>query len=356
MDSICLLENLPVHLSTDKMKNESPPLISVVMPVYNVRFYVREAIDSILNQTIQDFEMIVIDDCSTDDTIAVVESFNDDRIRIIEKKENKGLIDSLNIGFALASGKYIARMDGDDISTTNRFEKQLNILENNPQIKVCGSWLQAFGKDDKIIKHKEKHEQILVNMMVHCSMSLGAVMLDRAWVEGEYFDENKKHVEDYDFWSRLIWKGKLYNIQEVLYHYRIHENQVSNTFNEIQRKGDIPIKLIFFKKLKYNQNQFKEEFLEKMFLQTAFFSVDEFTLFLKWLILLKKQNKKLRVYNQSDFNNVIESYRNGLIYKIYFHSNFCGIDKKWRIKALNKLTFSDLFFVLKLKIKKRIKI
>lgn len=331
------------------------PLISVVLPVYNLAPYLKESLDSILNQTIQDFEIIVIDDCSTDNTIEIATSYHDSRIKILSKTENKGLIDSLNIGFKAANGKYIARMDGDDISDLKRFEKQLFILENNPEIKVCGSWLQAFGKDDKIIKHKENHEQILVNMMLHCSMSLGAVMLDKVWAEGEYFNEEKKHVEDYDFWSRVIWKGKLYNIQEVLYYYRIHEKQVSTTYNEIQRKGDIPIKLVFFKKLKYNQNKFDDALLEKMFLQNEFFSIEEFTLFLEWLQTLQKQNKKLKIYNQTDFNLIIESYRKGLIYKIYFHFNFCGTDKKWRMKALSKLSFSDLLFVLKLKIKEKLK-
>jgi glycosyltransferase involved in cell wall biosynthesis len=331
-------------------------LISVVLPVYNVASFIKEAIDSILNQTIQDFEIIVIDDCSTDKTIEIVKSYNDERIRILTKPENKGLIDSLNIGFNAAKGKYIARMDGDDISDLKRFEKQLYVLENNPEIKVCGSWLQAFGKENKIIKHKEHHEQILVNMMVHCSMSLGSVMLDRIWAKEESFDENKKHVEDYDFWSRVIWKGKVYNIQEVLYKYRIHETQVSTTYNEIQRKGDIPIKLVFFKKLNYNSNKFEDRFLEKMFLQNEFFSIEEFSLFLEWLKTLQKQNNKLEIYNKTDFNKVVNSYKTSLIYKIYFHSNFCGVDKKWRIKALTKLSFSDFVYVLKLKIKEKIKL
>lgn len=331
-------------------------LISVVLPVYNVAPYLKEALDSILNQTIQDFEILVIDDCSTDNTIEIANSFQDARIKILSKKENKGLIDSLNIGFKAATGKYIARMDGDDISDLKRFEKQLNILEKNPEIKVCGSWLQAFGKSNEMIKHKENHEQILVNMMIHCSMSLGAVMLDRVWVEGEYFNEEKKHVEDYDFWSRVIWKGKLYNIQEVLYHYRIHETQVSSTYNEIQRKGDVPIKLVFFKKLDYNQKKFEDSYLEKMFLQNEFFSVDEFTLFLEWFRELKSHNFKLKIYIQPEFDKVIESYKRGLIYKIYFHSNFCGTDKKWRKKALLKLSFSDFLFVLKFKIKEKLKL
>lgn len=331
------------------------PLISVVLPVYNVAPYLKEALNSILNQTIQDFEIIIIDDCSTDNTVEIANSYNDERLKVILKAENKGLIDSLNVGFKAATGKYIARMDGDDISDLMRFEKQLNILEKNPEIKVCGSWLQAFGDNNNIIKHKEHHEQILVNMMIHCSMSLGSVMLDRDWAKNEYFYEEKKHVEDYDFWSRVIWKGKFYNIQEVLYYYRIHEKQVSSTYNEIQRKGDVPIKLVFFKKLNYNQDKFQNIFLLKMFMQNEIFSISELVLIFEWFSILKKQNQKLKIYMQSEFNQVIEYYRKDLVYKIYFHSNFCGINKKWRIIALSKLSFSDLLFVLKLKIKEKLK-
>lgn len=331
------------------------PLISVVLPVYNVAPYLKEALNSILNQTIQDFEIIIIDDCSTDNTVEIANSYKDERLKVILKAENKGLIDSLNVGFKAATGKYIARMDGDDISDLMRFEKQLNILEKNPEIKVCGSWLQAFGDNNNIIKHKEHHEQILVNMMIHCSMSLGSVMLDRDWAKNEYFYEEKKHVEDYDFWSRVIWKGKFYNIQEVLYYYRIHEKQVSSTYNEIQRKGDVPIKLVFFKKLNYNQDKFQNIFLLKMFMQNEIFSISELVLIFEWFSILKKQNQKLKIYMQSEFNQVIEYYRKDLVYKIYFHSNFCGINKKWRIIALSKLSFSDLLFVLKLKIKEKLK-
>ena len=337
------------------MNSSSVPLISVVLPVYNVEKYIKEALQSIFNQTFQNFEIIIIDDCSTDNTLKEIDFFKDNRIKIIKKSQNKGLIDSLNIGFAQANGKYIARMDGDDVSRKERFEKQFYILENNPKIKACGCWLQAFGNDDKIIKHKEKHEQILVNMITHCSMSLGSVMLDRKWAENVLFDESKKHVEDYDFWSRIAWSGDFYNIQEVLYHYRIHEKQVSTVYNAVQKKGDVGIKLYLFRKLNYDVQKFDNAFLEKMFLQKGFFSTQEFELFLQWFQTVEEQNNKLKIYNQTEFNTIIKNYRRALIYKIYFHSNFCQIDKSWRIKALSKLSFSDMYFILKLKSKEKFK-
>ena len=105
------------------------PTISVIMPVYNCEKYIAMSIESILNQTINDFELLIIDDASTDQTLAIITSYEDTRIKIISKPVNSGYTESLNIGLKIAKGKYIARMDGDDISFTRRFEKQLSFLE-----------------------------------------------------------------------------------------------------------------------------------------------------------------------------------------------------------------------------------
>ena len=202
-------------------------LISVVLPVYNVADYIKEAIDSILNQSFQNFDIIVIDDCSTDQTVSIIEDYKDRRIQIIMKPANKGLIDSLNIGFAAATGKYIARVDGDDVNDLDRFKKQFNFLENNLDIAACGCWLQAFGVDNNIIKHKENHIEIQANLLLSNPMSLGATMLRRESYKMFYFDKQMFHVEDYEYWARTAWDCKLHNLQEVLYHYRTHLNQVS---------------------------------------------------------------------------------------------------------------------------------
>ena len=168
-------------------------LISVILPVFNVEKYIVECIASILNQTIQDYELLIIDDCSTDKTLEMVAGFSDNRIKIITKEKNSGLVDSLNLGMQLAKGKYIARMDGDDISVADRFEKQLQVLENDSNIKACGCWLQQFGIDNEIIKHKEFHHEIMVHMITSCAMSLGSTMFDREWALKFPFDESKKH-------------------------------------------------------------------------------------------------------------------------------------------------------------------
>ena len=331
------------------------PLISVVLPVYNVAPYFKEALDSILNQTIQDFEILVIDDCSTDNTIEIANSYQDARIKILSKTENKGLIDSLNIGFKAATGKYIARMDGDDINVQDRFEKQLQILENNLQIKACGCWLKEFGFSNKIIKHKQKHDEIVARLLISCPMSLGAVMMEKEWALKFEFDKTKVHVEDYDFWSRSSWSGELYNLQEVLYFYRVHKSQVSTIHNTSQKLGDVHIKIYLLKKLDYNASKYKDSLLEKMLYLKEHFTVKEFSLYLKFLKEIIKLNKKQRVFDTVELKKVVNEIKNQLIFKIYFQDSGLGITKKWRQSALFKMSFEDIIKVLFLKSKEKLK-
>lgn len=337
------------------MEKSNVPLISVVLPVYNVGSYINEAIQSILDQTITDFEILVVDDCSTDNTIDVVSSIQDKRIKIIRKEENKGLIDSLNIGFAEANGKYIARMDGDDVSHKERFEKQLYILENYAEIKACGCWLQEFDRGNKTIKHKEFHNEIVARLLIGCSMSLGSVMLNREWAQKNKFDEKKKHVEDYDFWSRTAWTGKFHNLQETLYFYRVHQAQVSNLYTSIQKLGDVSIKLFLFKKIKYDTLIFTDNFIEKFLMQSETITVKEFSLFLEWLKKIVSLNKKQNVFDDLEFKKVINEIKTKLIFKIYFQKSNLGITKEWRIKSMFSLSSYDLFHVLKNKTREIIK-
>lgn len=337
------------------MPNNSP-LISVIITTFNVEKYIKEAIDSVLQQTIQDFELVIVDDGSSDHTINVIESILDTRIRLIKNSVNKGRVKSLNLAFQEAKGKYITIVDGDDVNVLNRFEKQLSVLENNSEIKVCGSWYEEFGFSNKIIKHSETHDVIQAKMLLGCSMTFGGSMFERKLVENFRFDENKLHVEDYDFWVRIVWSGQFYNIQEVLYHYRIHKSQVSTLYNDVQKHNDIEIKLFLYKKTGYDTTSFSDDFIKKMLYLKDYFTVEEFSLFLKWLKEIYKLNKRNKVYASHELEKVLNSIRKGLIYKIYFHSNFCGIDKKWRFQALKKMSLSELFFMLKLKIKEKFKI
>ena len=227
------------------------PKISVVMPAYNAEKYIAETIDSILSQTFSDFEFIIINDASTDSTQEIIESYKDQRIQLINNEQNQGVAKSLNIGLAAATGKYIARMDADDISLPQRFQIQFDFMEQHPDIDICGSWMETFGSKKEIIKVPLSHEDIRDNTFFSCAIMHPSIVFKHS-LNLRYSSEFPR-AEDYDLWCKKINKWKFANIPEVLMLYRIHENQIGeahrseqdNNANDIQIRNikDIGINL-----------------------------------------------------------------------------------------------------------------
>ena len=137
--------------------------VSILMPVYNAEPYLSEAIQSMLNQTYTDFELIILDDCSTDRSADVVQTFSDTRIVYHRNDVNYGLANNLNTGIKLAKGKYIARMDGDDISLPERIERQMQFLSIHPEVDLVGCWLKLFGDRDEVW-HYRAYDNFIKNM------------------------------------------------------------------------------------------------------------------------------------------------------------------------------------------------
>lgn len=206
--------------------------LSIVMPVYNVPAgYLQEAMDSILDQTFVDFELIIVDDGSTDDSISIVKSYNDSRIRLIQN--NHDFIGSLNIGMAAARGKYIVRMDADDIMLPCRLQVQYEFMEKHLKIAVCGSWIEKFGNDERIVQLPGEHEQIVTSMLLSNPMAHPSVMIRKNVFEQlgmELYKREYPCAEDYKLWTDLALKGYHFaNIPEVLLRYRCSEHQVTHT-------------------------------------------------------------------------------------------------------------------------------
>ena len=221
----------------------SMPKITVLMPVYNCELYIREAIDSILNQTLTDFEFLIIDDASTDKTVEVIKTYNEGRIKLVVKPSNTGYTNSLNYGLQVAKGEYIARMDGDDISFSERFAKQVAFLDANPDVVLCGSWFSIIdsGTVKKLPENNEAIKLALLrgNCIAHPSVMMRKQILNELSV---VYDVSKEPAEDYDLWVRLLSLGKLHNLQEALLNYRMHSTQVSHKRAEEQKKRVIETK------------------------------------------------------------------------------------------------------------------
>jgi len=211
------------------------PQISVILPVYNAEKYISKAIDSILAQTYQNFELIVIDDGSTDNSLNIIKKYEtDSKVKIINQ-ENKGLIFTLNKGIALAKGLYIARMDADDISHPERFEKQLRLFKENLNLGVCSTSTENFGAESGVVIRTPKNDFLKAELLFLPPFAHPATMIKRAvLIENNiYYREEFKHCEDFDLWSQLAPYCQFSNVTEVMLKYRVHPEQVTNSYPEV---------------------------------------------------------------------------------------------------------------------------
>lgn len=208
-----------------KVPHSDPPLVSVLLPVYNGVPYLEEAVRSVLAQTYDNFELIIVDDGSTDESGSVIGKFKDPRIRSYEQ-ENQGLAATLNRAIKLARGKYLARQDQDDISFPLRFEKQVTFLETYPDYGMVGTW-SAIRDGDKEAQRKHKHPEeglilkfwlLFNNPFVHSSVMIRKEALEKVGLYST--DKSRQPPEDYELWSRIAREFEVANIPEVLHIYR----------------------------------------------------------------------------------------------------------------------------------------
>lgn len=208
--------------------------ISVLMSVYNMAAYIEEAICSILTQTYSDFELLIIDDGSTDGTLDIIRKFDDTRIKVIAHSVNLGLITSLNQGIECCTGEYIARMDGDDIALRHRFERQVEFMDTHPDYGVCGSQVYMLGLD-RVTTKPINHEEIRCWQLFHCTIVHPTVMIRRSVLMNHGIRyQDYPHAEDYEIWNRLAAVTHLFNLPEVLLMYRQHPDQISNIHPQVQ--------------------------------------------------------------------------------------------------------------------------
>ena len=330
------------------------PLISIILPVYNREKYIEDSIGSILNQTFKNFELIIVDDGSSDNSVGIVEKINDLRIKIFRNSENRGLSNARNIGIQHSSGKYIAFMDSDDISHPRRLEKQLKVLTEKKDIIVCGSWLKLMDSGSEI-KHQKNHNELICQMLINCPLSIGSVLMRSEIFIEENFDENLRFGEDYEFWSRVIWKGRIHNIQESLLYYRTHAQQNSIINIESQHLMDAKIRLRMFQNICYDQEKFDDSLIIKLLTFEKRVAFNEFSLYLSWLKKIVKLNKDQNVFPEKNFNQVIDEIRMKLVFKIFGTRYYNKLSKFSRFKILAQLDLASTFYVLKLKGKERMK-
>jgi glycosyltransferase involved in cell wall biosynthesis len=233
--------------------------ITVLMAVYNGQNYLSEAIQSILNQTYSNFELLIINDGSTDETGKIIDSFKDERIRCITNKNNINLCQSLAKGVSLSRGEFIARMDADDLAYPERLEKQLAVMQNCPEIDLLGTNIRFIDQNNKFIGSSKvidntlelKWHILFRNCFNHPTVMIRKSALDRTGLNYGIIPEimkrylHKKLIgvgdEDYLLFGLLSIYGKAANLNEVLLNYRIHEKSLTALFKEQQSKQSLRI-------------------------------------------------------------------------------------------------------------------
>jgi|SRR5581483_3280572 len=214
-----------------KQVTNATPALSVIMPVYNGAPYLRQAIDSILGQTYRRFELIVIDDASSDDSFAIARQYRDPRIRLFRHPTNRGLVQTINMGLQNARARYVTRTDQDDVSYPSRFGTQLAYLERYPAIVVLGTqgdFIDGTGTSFAQYVVPTAADEIRRELpRRNCFISASVIFDRRLAIEVGAFRPEALYAEDYDLWLRMAERGDIANLPDVLVGYRIHANQLT---------------------------------------------------------------------------------------------------------------------------------
>ena len=215
--------------------------VTILLPAYNAALYLRDSSDSIMRQAFKDFDVLLIDDGSMDDTskIAIEYSNIDRRIKYYKNEKNIGLIKTLNKGLSLAKGEYIVRMDADDIMFDDRLYKQVKYMDSNPECFVCGGQMEYIGGLTGMAPIlPQKYEDLLYLSLINCPLYHPTTIIRNSAIKqfGLKYNDSYKHAEDYKFWSDIIFShpNSIANIKDVVLFYRISNNQITAKYSDEQ--------------------------------------------------------------------------------------------------------------------------
>lgn len=326
-------------------------LVSVIMANYQTKIeYLREAIDSILNQTYRNFELIIIDDCSQDESVEYIKTINDNRVKLLINEINSGPAVARNKGLDIAKGKYIAIMDSDDISLPTRLDKQVAYMENHPEIVVCGAWFEKFGVENTIRKPiMDDFElyrcQLLFsntpNTLCHSTAMIRKSVLD---YYGIRYDQSLPKAQDYGMWVVCSKFAKINVIKEVLLRYRTHPKQISI---DCVKEQMVLADLISRRQLQELGIDYCEE--ENKWRYDLVKTKNEYLCFFSWIERIKLANEQKGMFDTVAMNVYLDNKLKNAIKRLKL------------IEKIKILLFSNyksrylFFFLTKASLKKRIK-
>ena len=299
--------------------------ISVVMSTHNTEIsMLQTAVESILSQTFREFEFIIIDDGSTDASVNYLNSLQDERIRLIRNPENLGLTKSLNIGLKAAKGKYIARMDSDDIALPQRFEKEYAYMEAHPDVVLCGARVSFFSEDPShpsgtspVITSDTEEYRVLLLFRNPGPFHPTVFFRHQTLLEHHVlYDESMRYAQDYGMWEAISRLGQIYVMQDVLLCYRQHEKQISSACREQQFQCDRMVKRRLLNAL---LGSVTEEELDLHFkYSTSYYPLTTISSeAVEWYARLLKANKEKHIYPQRKLKREIKKIKVKLLHQTF---------------------------------------
>ncbi len=286
------------------------PKVTVLMPVYNGESYLRETIESILAQTFRDFEFLIVDDGSEDTTPLIIDSYCDNRIKVLKNATRLKLSGALNRGLDEARGDFVARMDADDLALPERLARQVEFLEQNIEVGICGAWINRFGKGRNYVDKNFVHEaDIKAYSLFDCPFFHPTVMMRKSLLD-KYslrYDGDYYPTEDYELWTRAVDYFPCANIGKVLLKYRVHKASMTNAdWSNMDSKGVLIAKNCLEKiglqcteeDLRYHRNIGRAGSYRCK-------EVGELLLAEQWLNRIIVANQKVKKYDEYALRNVI---------------------------------------------------
>lgn len=280
------------------------PRVTVLMPVYNGAKYIAEAIESVLSQTFTDFEFLIINDGSTDNTQTVIKQYPDPRIRLVTNPKNLQLIATLNKGLDLARGEYIIRMDSDDRCLPERFTKQVKFMDAHPEVGICGTWSVTMGEGITPWETHwpSEHNAIRTHLLMNTAISHPTTIFRRSLFEQHKlkYDSQFLHVEDYELWARAADLFKVANLPEVLLAYRVHASQISAPTNKVQQINADQVRTILLNKLGIEPTPVELAIFNRINNQDFKADLAYLKAVSEWLTKLYNANAQTKRYRQQD--------------------------------------------------------
>lgn len=300
------------------------PLVSVIISTYNEEKYIIDSINSILNQNYKNIEVIVVDDASTDNTVNLIKNLKNDKIKLYINDVNKKLAYNLNFAILKSNGKYIARMDADDISRKNRIKIQVNYLESHKETDIIASFAKTFGDSNIIKKSLCSYDEVRATLLFTNPICHPTVMFRKSSIDFTY-DERCVAGQDYELWSRIIDRKKIEILNEVLLDYRVVKRQRNPKYLQIQKENGLKARKYLFDKLfefSYDKDKYWEIFKLLIDIDFADFkpkTQKQMENLIKFSDYLLEENRKKKVFEEKTFKKALE--------KIIFWQWYLSISK-----------------------------